>query len=230
MIKMKFFYTYLLILFIIVPGKSFSGPHSFRAWSNILYNSHFTSNPDLLYGFLLEGRFDDQPGLFYQALIQAQLGYKASDTTQVWLGYTLIPNTEVQPAGRITHLTERLYQQLITRLLENPHYELLSRSRMEERHRIGEDELGLIYRQLFTLNLPSLTLRNKYTPFLSNELFININKPIWSNQKHFNQNRLMLGWTFPCGEHKCQLAYLNQFLVARANKEVNSIVFFSLIL
>lgn len=50
------------------------------------------------------------------------------------------------------------------------------------------------------------------------------------NRKQFDQNRLMLGWIFPCGEHKCQLAYLNQFLVSQYNNQVNNIIHFSFII
>ncbi|MDP1604263.1 MAG: DUF2490 domain-containing protein [Legionella sp.] len=230
MFKIKSFYSYLLIILIIIPCKIYANPPSTRVWTNVIYNTHFSSHPEWLYGYVLEGRFKNQSGLFYQGLIQGQLGYSLSDTTQAWMGYTLIPNTVVEPTGRVSHTIQRIYQQLIKELINTPEYEVFSRSRIEERHRLGEHGIGLVYRQLLIVNLQRLSWHDEYTPFISNEVFANLNKPAWGSQKPFNQNRLIMGWSFPCGKHNCQLAYLNQFLVSRYNNEQNNVIFFSLIL
>lgn len=168
----------ILILITTFTVKSYAEVHSFRWWTNINYTDNFLANPNVLYGFLLEGRFEDQPGLFYQALVQNQLGYQTSETTQVWLGYTWIPSTVVGPTGRVNSNIHRIYQQFNASLYANSNYDLSSRSRVEERQMIGESGIGLMYRQLLNLSIPRLQIRNKYTPFLSEELFINLNKPV----------------------------------------------------
>lgn len=227
----KFWIKIVMAVALLAPRLLFAYDTSFRMWSNLTYNTHWDSKPNWLYGFLLEGRFDEQPGLFYQGLAQTQVGYRTSKKTRFWFGYTWIPSTTVNRERRTNVNVQRLYQQLEADLFKNDNYELRSRSRIEERQRDGYAEINLIYRQMFFVSLPYMTWRNKYTPFLSNELFINLSRPSWTNQKHVNQNRLMAGFSFRCGkQHTCQLAYLNQFLINQYNSQSNHIFYLGVII
>ncbi len=68
-------------------------------------------------------------------------------------------------------------------------------------------------------------------PFLSEELFLNVNKANWSNQKSVKLNRCILGVSFTCAEnYTCQVAYLNQYVVRSASNSINHILFFSFII
>ncbi|MBA2657295.1 MAG: DUF2490 domain-containing protein [Tatlockia sp.] len=220
----------ILILFIVLPFQCFPDKQPLRVWTNIQYSSEFSKKTPWVYGLSLEGRFTEQPGLLYQTLMQAQLGYRSSNRTKIWLGYTYIPTRIVEPDRRIKNTVRRIYQQLEAELLKNLNLELSSRSRLEERRRTGYKELSLVYRQLVLISFPRFRVQSRFTPFISEEIFLNLNRPIWSNQKQISQNRFMFGFSFPCAKHRCQLAYLNQFLVNRVEHEINNVIYFSFII
>ncbi len=218
----------IFVLFIFFSYKGFAYNSSFRTWLNLTYNDDFKSNPNWLYGFLLEGRFENQPGLFYQGLVHGQIGYFASQRIKVWLGYAWLPATRVVLKRRIHSTIERLYQQIEINALNDFNYQLFTRSRIEERRRVGDKGINLLFRQRMMWDFPFLLVNNSYSPFLSNELFINFNHPTWTNQKIINQNRAMFGFNFPCAPYLCQIAYLNQYLVERSGHQMNNVLYFSL--
>lgn len=224
---------YLIVLALLVPIYSnlFAYDTSgFRVWSTFIYNDNLKSNPNWLYQLLLEGRFKDQRGLYYQGIIQSQVGYAISNRVSLWAGYALLPSTSVEGSQRTSVNVQRLYQQLEIDLVDNPYQEMNSRSRIEERRRSGYNQIGLLFRQRILWNTRWLMIKDKYTPFVSDEIFVNVNKPVWGNQKTFDQNRFMLGVTFPCGgERLCQVAYLNQYILGASLTELNHILHLSLI-
>lgn len=220
---------FISLIFFITP--SFADTQTYvGSWDSFIYLDHFDANPNLLYGFLLQGRFRNQPGIFYQSLDQAQLGYRLANNTNAWVGYSALPTTINSHTSEMMY-DQYLYQQIETILLDNRDNQIFTRTRILELKRPDYSTLGLVYRQLFIWNIFKLKFSQNYTPYLSDEIFLNMNNPVWGSHKTFNQNRFMLGVSFPCvNTHTCQLGYLNQYVQGRSNDFINHLLAFNFIM
>ena len=199
------------------------------SWNNIIYQDHFNFDPHYLYGFQLDARLRDQPGVLYQILAQGQLGYQVTRNNQVWAGYTALPTKlHIRPYNTIYN--QYFYQQLVSILVDTPYSFFRARSRISQFIHADSGQIGWIYREQLFWAISALKIKDKYTPFITDEFFLNINKPSWSNDQTFSKNRLTLGFSFPCyGKHTCQLGYLNQYLPGKSETMINHLLFFSFI-
>ena len=196
-----------------------------RSWVALEKDGHFNSNPKFLYLLWGEGRFANQPGLFYQGILQGQLGYQAGPNTSLWFGYGYIPTTVFRYSKRLNFYSQRIFQQVNHVISDSSRNEFISRSRLEERQLNGYGGISLRFRERIVWEVKHLIIHNQYTPILSDELFINVTHPRWVTSNDINQNRFFAGVGFKCfNQQYCYVGYLNQYIIGSKNNIMNHII------
>lgn len=224
--------VFLLLMFLPCLSTSAKTASGVGEWTGLIKTAPFSQNSFWLYGFLLETRLTTQfnPNVTtWQNLIQGQVGYQTSPLTRLWLGFTYIPNQAWADNISQTVYVRRAYQQIEFRPPAFSSYAIWTRTRLEERAQNGQNNLNWRLRQLLEVDLNELMLAQRYRPFISDEIFVNLNQPTWVNQNIMHQNRAMVGVDFTCfGQHLCRIAYLNQYSINQPDNAMNHIVYTSL--
>ena len=67
---------------------------------------------------------------------------------------------------------------------------------------------------------------HKWTPIIWDEIFINLNNPVWVNPQTISQNRAFAGIRFPLNtKANLVLGYLNQYHLQATQNQNNNIIF-----
>jgi len=185
-------------------------------------------NEKLNYQAELHLRFMSEDPIFDHAVARFGLGYGFTPDVSLWVGYDFLPLYNVF-VDKI-EFEQRVWQQLLIHLVNRPRFKFDFRTRLEQRDDLDENIVAWRLRQMFTL-LFSSEVRGKVTPFISDEIFINLNHPAWVSQDTVSQNRLFVGVLIPWEKYATfRVSYLNQILVVNQIKLMRHIFYISLIL
>lgn len=212
----------LIILFIFISIPAFALQQQTRLWAGIDLSGDFFNVENWLYDINSQARYTFTDSQYQTTQSEASLGYKTSDKLSLWLGYSwLIENAN-------STQQHRLWQQIIWNILDNDQFNLMSRSRLEERKDVYEPEWSIRLRQRLQLSFPKL-LFHTLTPIIYNELFVNINNPPWVNNQLINQNRVFVGIDIPIWKKvDVQVGYLNQYQIREPENRDNHIIYANL--
>jgi hypothetical protein len=140
-----------------------------------------------------------------QYTFQPGAGYRFNSRLSAWAGYTYFRSEVVNGASLNEH---RSWQQLSWNVVRWHGSALRSRTRLEQRHRKGQDGTDWRLRQQFRLDA-RLPLDTDLSYILGNEFFYNLEDTGWTATGH-HQNRFYtgLGWDFH--RYHVEALYMNQ--------------------
>lgn len=166
-------------------GREAQANDDFQEWTLLVLNKRLPRSNYRLY-FELQPRFGEDASVLDRVLIRPAFGYNVSRTTSVWLGYAAVP--AFRPRYTLEH---RVFQQV---LVENryPRYDVINRSRLEERFLDGIGETAWRVRHL-ARGLYYLDGKRKWAAVAQNEAFWNLNTVNRGPRAGFDQNRLFIG-------------------------------------
>ena len=145
-------------------------------------------------------------------IVRPGLGYRVSPTLDLWVGYAWV--TAARDGRDVRE--ERFWQQATYPLGEFLGGQLSGRTRLEQRTRDGNAEVGVRLRQQLRY-----AYRFQDSPFgvvAWNETFIGLNETQWGQPSGFDQNRLFAGLSFSQASNlRFEAGYLNQFVVGPSN-------------
>ena len=155
-------------------------------------------------------RFLDDAGGFNQSLVRPGIGWTLNERSTVWAGYGWIRTSK---PSRLEFDEHRIWQQW-TWSKSDEVWKVGLRSRFEQRFVELGDDVGLRFRQLFSVRrkLPGLP---RMTVVCWDELFYNLNDTDWGAESGFNQNRAFVGVGYKHSKHspwRVEIGYLNQVL------------------
>lgn len=155
--------------------------------SDVRYEAFFESRNQ-------ETRLDDSFGFRFTPLVSA------------WSGFSWISPNDGNPR------TYRVYQQVIWDLLDkNPVVLFQVRTRPEEVKREGQPEWLWRVRERWRIAFPS-RIAKKFTPVIYDEVFFNVNKPVWMNTGVVDLNRAFIGVDSPSWKNTfIEVGYINQY-------------------
>ncbi len=208
--------------------KAYTLDTSYRLWTQISKQANFKEHPHWLY--FLEGHFRFfSPNHFYdQFIARSALGYQLTPRISIWQGYDWIPT--YVPAQNKLRTEQRLWQQVIWQITTSKPYSLSLRSRLEERYFEDQTPWGLRLRERILFRVPKYW-HQRYTPILSDEVFIAATHSDWINTRVLNQNRFFIGVGIPVFKNsELAVGYLNQWVLQNANNQMNHILCFTLTL
>jgi hypothetical protein len=157
----------------------------FQSWYMLVINKSFPDSPWRGY-FEVQPRFVNDSDRLGPLLIRPAVGYAVRPNVSLWLGYVLVPNY----APRRT-TENRYFQQLLVNT-KFPTFDLVNRTRLEERFLEGVDEPSYRFRH-FVRGFVPLRKDRKWAAVAQNELFWNLNDAAPNLQGGYDQNRTFLG-------------------------------------
>lgn len=166
----------------------------------------------LLFWFDGHARFGDDVSELNTSIIRPALGWQATPNTSWWLGYARVTGHAADPNIK----EDRIWQQALYRVGELAGGQLSARTRLEQRFRDEDNDVGVRLRQFFRWSKPyrqsSLSTASLST-VIANELFINLNDADWGQNDGYNQNRLFLGVNANINpSYRVELGYVNNHI------------------
>ena len=209
----------LSLLLIATPpvyAKAFK--QDFMNWTKIRWQRFSKNHIDVAINSSF--RFIKQDPGFHQNVTTAGLGYSFNPDLAIWLGYAFIPT---QPVGSNSFKIEhRSWQMVDWAPIDNEHFALDIRSILEQRYLRSFAGNAWRLRERLQLDLAPLIdfIPSAFTPIVSDELFFDLNHPVWVSSSALGQNRFFVGLSMPIKKKVAvfQLGYMNQYIIGdRAN-------------
>ena len=170
----------------------------------------------------VHGRFTDNVSRFGQLLIRPSITYKLAHGWSVTGGYAYI---RTRFEGAAPHDEHRLWEQVGYTFVQNKKTALSvgGRTRIEQRFRVGGDQVGWRLRQQVRAQLP-LTRNGSLRAVLWNETFIQLNDTDWGARSGIDQTRTFAGVGLPVGPViTVEPGYLNQIMYRSGPNRMNHI-------
>lgn len=181
-----------------------------QLWNAVTATGRFQEGGRTRHWLEAQARFGEDATRLGQTLLRAGLGIDATPGASAWLGYAHI---HTEPAGAARNRTEhRLWQQWLwspRRSLLG--FEVLSRSRLEQRRLEDFDDTGWRARQFLRLARP-LDGQRRWSLVLWDELFVHLDDTDWGADRGLDQNRAFAGLARQLGPAlRLEAGYLNQY-------------------
>ena len=210
---------FALVTFLLYASMGHAMLSYYKLWGLYTYNGRYN---DLLYLVEPQIRTVNRDGVYQQLIINQGFGFWATKTLQLWAGQTIVnylaSNNVVDDIQIGVTGEYRLWQQInyvrSNTLLDN----IMFRNRLEERHAESLSSWAVRFRDRLYWTIPIATNQSIY---ISDEFFINVNRPTWISSPTFDQNRLYLGILQSLTPSlNFTISYLNQYIPTRI-REVN---------
>lgn len=170
----------------------------------------------------LEGqaRTSNDASRLNQILLRPALGYKATSTTTLFAGYAFVPTNPPGPARFNEH---RIWEQATFRILGDGRGITLSgRSRLEQRFREGDGDVGHRFRQLIRLTAPVDAKGTQAVVW--SEPFIGLNDTRWGQPGGLDRWRNFIGVSLPVASTlRIEPGYMNEVVEQRGPDRMNHI-------
>lgn len=217
----------LLLNLSLSTAKAESLDQSVKLWTQAKWRGSFEYDQAFLYHLELNVRLFNENNVYDQIIARGGLGYQLTPVVSVWQGYDFVPSLD--SASDTIEIEQRLWQQMSWQIRQSSPMMVSSRSRLEERHLENNSAWALRLRQRLMLQFPKQFF-GKYNPIIADELFFNLNNPVWVNSNAIDQNRVLLGVAMPVlKSSQLVVGYLNQYKVRSSNNKMNHIIYFSLV-
>lgn len=199
---MRFSFSPVLYLLFFTPVAFATAPTAYyREWSKIdVTGPLITDLPDWRYEAFVESRNQE-------TRLDFSTGYKLTPLVSFWSGFTWIsPN---DGSAQIY----RPWQQIIWELFDkNPLLVFQTRTRLEELKQEGQPEWLWRVRERWRVAFPAM-LAHEITPVVYDEIFFNLNQPVWIRTDVVDQNRFFVGVDLPPIKNTfLEIGYINQYI------------------
>lgn len=187
--------------------------NDFGMWTPVFLQYPITRNRKLQIYQEVQPRFTKNMERFEQLLLRQQLLYALNKRSDVQVGY-VFARTYFPSQVDDHRVSEQFAFSVPIRKLA-----FYNRFRMEQRfieHRDGEVSLRARYNSRFTYPV----YRNRVFAFVSNELFLNLNRVNRGPTPGFEQNRLLVGAGVRVYKQlRLDVGYMNQYINPNGNRD-----------
>lgn len=187
-----------------------------KLWGTTVKIGSLKDNTNFKYYLEPQLRLIDNQYKFEEALMLAGLGYQPRPNLILFLGNAWVASKR---ANGNFEQENRLWQQVNWNAVKKSSFNLISRTRLEERKNIEEPQWLIRFRERLMLRIP-LKNQERYSFVLFDEVFFNLNYPQWlSNNHFFTQNRGFLGIGTKVSEQTSfDIGYMNQYQFTTPNQ------------
>jgi len=194
-----------------------------KDWSVATIMGSFSNKPSFKYYFEPQLRLIDNSSVFDQLLLLGGVGYQINTDLLLLLGPgSIITNTS---QNKLLH-ENRLWEQLNWRIKNSPDLNINSRTRLEERKITTTSAVAVRFRERVWIKVP-IKNWNGYSFSCFNEIFLNLNHPLWVSPYLVEQNRAFIGIATQLSKSTIMdVGYLNQYIHSVKN-ELNNVLLLS---
>lgn len=171
----------------------------------------------LRYWFDTQVRFLEDADGFSQSIVRPALGWSIFEGAAVWLGYEWLHTSN---PGLPSTNEQQVWEQF-TWSGSAASFTLLWRTRLEQRFRINESDVGLRLRQRVKATHP-IHKGSAFSIAAYDEVFFHLKNTDWGTRSGFGQNRAFLGlaWNLePEIASTIEFGYLNQYIYNRGRPD-----------
>ena len=219
----KAFLLFVALFWVSSATYANSTKHRKKLWNLNSISGPIKSDSNFLYYFEWQNRLRDVGPMFEEQIFRPFLGYQLNPSMSVWLGYAYFISISTSSKRRYEN---RITEQFIWKAYEHNHYQISSRTRLEQRHVNTSPNCAYRLRESVRIIFPRLKFLAVH-PMIWNEVFLNLNRPGWLSQNRtLNQNRFFIGLRFIAGKHvHIELGYMNQYIPRITSNIDNHILF-----
>jgi len=163
-----------------------------QAWSAFAVSGPIKDGSRFLLWFDAHARFRDNASELGTTIIRPGIGWRASQNLSLWAGYARVTAHLDGPNGK----EDRIWQQATYKVADVFGGRLSGRTRIEQRFRDAQSDVGLRVRQSWRWARP--IEGSDFSWVAANETFIGVNNTDWGQDSGYGQNRAFLGlaWAF----------------------------------
>lgn len=204
---MKHRLHYLLLASLLFHS-AFAMEQHCKLWTQAIVIGPLYHQDKALYYFEPRFRLIDNRYKFEEGSAYIGLGYQATSSLQLFAGFAYLKSQNL--SGE--YFTEtRVWQQLLWNMINTNQFNLIDRTRFDIRKRTGQTQHALRIRERLMLRIP-VFCSQKYSLVIFDEVFLNLNHPIWVSKKFLADNRLFIGvGTQLTSIVSIDVGYLNQY-------------------
>lgn len=175
-----------------------------QLWTQFVFNARIQKRLRLFVE--VQPRWGNDYSRTAQFILRSAVGYQVTPTFSVWLGHGWTPNFTPEFNNE-----DRWFQQF---LLEDkyPGFDMVNRTRLEERSIAGAGATSVRLRHMLRLSKP-ITANKRWLAIFSDEVFWNLNTTPNGPEEGFDQNRAYFGVGYNTDRHtRIELGYLANFV------------------
>lgn len=209
-----------IALLVVAASPAQASDEDAQIWTSLTISKSVSSKVDAT--LELHGRFTDDVSRFGQLLIRPSVTYKLAHGWSLTGGYAYV---RTRFEGAAPHDEHRLWEQVGYTFVQNEENALSigGRTRIEQRFRVGGDQVGWRVRQQVRAQLP-LTKNGSLRAVLWNETFVQLNDTDWGARSGIDQTRTFVGIGLPVGSRvTIEPGYLNQIVYRPGPNRMNHI-------
>lgn len=189
-----------------------------KAWFGWTQTGKIKSHSNFLYYLDAELEFIDDKYKFEEAYGSFGFGYKALSNLSLFLGNTYLFSKKTNGTNEKQY---RVWQQADWAVVKAISYSLASRTRIEERKNFAYSQISVRLREKATITIPLVKYSN-LSVIVSDEMFFNLNRPVWVPQRFFEQNRAFIGFGKNISKYGVLvIGYMNQYQLTQPNQMSN---------
>lgn len=190
-----------------------------KLWSTAVLIGPLTNDTKIKYYLEPQLRLIDDKYKFEEAFIYAGIGYQIMPDLILFLGDASVFSRKT--TGKYVH-ENRVWQQANWSVINNNSFNLLSRTRLEERKNLSESQWAVRLRERLMFRIPLQNWVN-HSLVLFDEVFFDVNHPKWiGNNSVFAQNRAFIGIGIQISKQTSfDIGYLNQYQFTNPNQMGN---------
>lgn len=215
---MNRYYLAMLLIFFVQASYANDLELHTKAWFGWTQTGKLACNSNFLYYLDAELEFIDDRYKFEEAYGSFGFGYKTLPNLNLFLGNTYLVSKKT---SGIVEQQYRLWQQADWAIVKSISYSLSSRTRLEERKNFTYSAISVRLREKATMTIPLANYRN-LSVIISDEVFFNLNRPVWVPQRFFEQNRAFIGFGKNISKYGVLvIGYMNQYQLTQPNQMSN---------
>ncbi|MCS5712229.1 DUF2490 domain-containing protein [Candidatus Berkiella aquae] len=198
--------VYLLSFILLLFSQSvFAVEEHAKLWTSYEISGGIFNGSKVRFYLQPQLRFIDNEYKFEQAVVHAGLGYKIAKPLTFYIGNSGVISK--QSSGDFVD-EYRIWQQLNWEIIKGSHFNVKSRTRLEQRKQEATPQWANRLREKLTFVFPV----HPISIIVSDELFFNLNHPLWVSECSLSQNRGFIGFGVPLAKHtSIEIGYLNQY-------------------
>lgn len=196
-------------------------------WAKFAGYGYISKAKGIEYMIELRTEYKTSDNILDVLIFRPAIYYYVTPHVSLWLGYALredFPDHE----DDLGELENRIWEQISWGAVENNHYSIYTRTRLEQRELTTDPQWAWRLRQKQTLKLYYFTFKS-IVPYLADEILLNLNSPEWVGLRFVNQNRFYFGFEIPFNQFtKYEIRYLNQVQFGIPKNRMNHVIYLKL--
>jgi len=208
-------------LMCMLTHKAYGLQESTGLWLDAAINDRIPTLTKWHYNIEGQLRFKDLANYYELTKVYAGIEYRYKPGLNLSGGYFWSSHNPLSDSVR----ENGLWEEIVAEVIKKDNFVLRNRTRFEQYSRMHQPQWQSRVREKIALYFPN-KITNKFVPLVSNEIFVKLNDPEWSNDKAVQENRLFIGTDFQATSTIFwQIGYLQRLQFQTTGNKLSNILY-----